>query len=62
MRLVTFLVLVLATLFSTGCEILEPEIEIPLLCGITYNGPECGYRLSVESFRRAAVDSSASRP
>ena len=62
MRLVTFFALVLATLFSAACEILEPEIEIPRLCGITYNGPECGYRLSVEGSKPAIVDSSESLP
>ena len=62
MRLVTLLVVLLATLFSTGCEILEPEIEIPSLCGITYYGPECNYRLSVGGSAKASVDSLAPRP
>jgi hypothetical protein len=57
MRLVTFLVLVIAALLGTGCDILEPEITIPALCGITYAGPECTYRLSPGASPPAASDS-----
>jgi hypothetical protein len=45
MRRLTSLVLLASTLLGAGCDdLIGPmKIELPMMCGVTYAGPECGF-------------------